>query len=149
MSSAAAAAQQAPSSSSSQATVLLASTVANGTSKETKALSKKRLLKSAGNKSLILSDFDARRRCLRCNSCPGFVPHEWRKSCVVCRCPRGAHPDGEEGLGGVDDDGAFAGTFGFERLGLEVAVGGIYATNGMTGNGTMVAEGYSWSPPVS
>ncbi|XP_015120076.1 uncharacterized protein LOC107043216 [Diachasma alloeum] len=39
-----------------------------------------------------ITDLEDGQPCLQCGeTCPGFSPHNWRKNCTSCKCPKEAH----------------------------------------------------------
>ena len=112
---------------------------------------------SSGRDYCLFGETDTGKGCNRCPNCPGFASHEWRQSCVACKCPRSAHAltPGNS-------------VFGYERLaGLDAMPNAQQQqqqtpTHGNIKNSrrdlipaaahpmiNMVIEGYAWSPPVS
>uniref|UniRef100_A0A0P6D0K3 Four and a half LIM domains protein n=1 Tax=Daphnia magna TaxID=35525 RepID=A0A0P6D0K3_9CRUS len=41
---------------------------------------------------ILVLEIDEGRPCLSCGEkCSGFRPHQWRKHCAICKCPRDVH----------------------------------------------------------
>ncbi|XP_057366891.1 prickle planar cell polarity protein 3-B-like isoform X2 [Daphnia carinata] len=41
---------------------------------------------------ILVLEIDEGRPCLSCGEkCTGFRPHQWRKHCAICKCPRDVH----------------------------------------------------------
>ncbi|XP_063991967.1 uncharacterized protein Lmpt isoform X1 [Diachasmimorpha longicaudata] len=44
------------------------------------------------NLTVRITDLEDGQPCLECGeTCPGFSPHNWRKNCTSCKCPKEAH----------------------------------------------------------
>ncbi|XP_046438333.1 prickle planar cell polarity protein 3-like isoform X2 [Daphnia pulex] len=51
------------------------------------------ILQQLRNKDgILVQEIDEGRPCLSCgDNCSGFRPHQWRKHCAICKCPRDVH----------------------------------------------------------
>ncbi|KAK3583915.1 hypothetical protein CHS0354_033700 [Potamilus streckersoni] len=82
---------------------------------------------------ILVQEVDEGQPCLACEDrCPGFNAHEWRNTCISCKCPRELHDIYNENFVNVRD-----------RLGWRREDDPAYqATKEKT-----LKEGYTWVPP--